>query len=215
MLVVVTGGPTTSARPAAANVIGDGEACEEVQGATPPCRSAVGRDRAGRRRGARRRRTALDHRRGRHLAALTNASHTGVTITAACASGRLVSGGSFLRLVDAASGGSSPGPGLPNVPTNGLVLGGSVPSAGTVPVDGEVADGTVDPTDWMTISNFTGQAEAGDQASSFALCATGGPSHTVVRAASRTGPNAQQATTAATDANLLVGKSVAFVAPVT
>jgi hypothetical protein len=133
---------------------------------------------------------------------LTNGSHTGLTITARCASGRLVSGGSFLRLVDTANGGSSPGPGLPNVPSNGLVLGGTVPSTGSAAVDGEVADGTVDPTSWMTISNFTGQAEAGDQASTFALCASG-LSHTVVKAASRTGANAQQATTAATDANLL------------
>jgi hypothetical protein len=126
-----------------------------------------------------------------------------VTVTAGCPGGRLTSGGGLLRLVDTANGGSSPGPGLPKVPSNGLVLGGTVPSAGSVPVDGAVADGAVDPVDWTTIANFTGQAEAGDQASTFALCATGGVSHTVVRAASTTGANAQQATTAATDVNLL------------
>ncbi|HEU0316745.1 MAG TPA: fibronectin type III domain-containing protein, partial [Solirubrobacteraceae bacterium] len=43
------------------------------------------------------------------------------------------------------------------------------------------------------IANFTGVAEAGDQGSSFALCATaGGPAHVVVKAASTIGANATQ-----------------------
>jgi hypothetical protein len=134
---------------------------------------------------------------------LTNPAHTGVTLTAGCATGRLVSGGSFLRLVDPVNGGNAPGPGLPKVPSNGLVLGGSVPSTGATPVDVQVGDGAVDPSRWMTISNFTGQAEQGDQASTFAMCAATNPAHTVVKAASTTGANAPQATTAATDTNLM------------
>jgi hypothetical protein len=125
-------------------------------------------------------------------ATLSNPAHTGVTITASCASGRLVSGGGLVRLIDPVNGGTSPGPGLPKVPTNGLVLGGTVPSTGTTPVDTQVADMTADPADWMTVANFTGVAEAGDQGSSFAMCAAGGPSDTVVRSASTTGANATQ-----------------------
>ncbi len=125
-------------------------------------------------------------------ATLSNGAHTGVTITASCASGRLVSGGGIVRLIDPVNGGSSPGPGLPRVPTNGLVLGGTVPSTGTSPVDTQVADLTPDPSSWMAIANFTGVAEAGDQGSSFAMCATGGPSHVVVKAASTIGANATQ-----------------------
>ncbi len=55
-----------------------------------------------------------------------------------------------------------------------------------------MADGATDPTPWLTLANFTGVAEAGDQASTFALCATAGTVHTVVKALSTTGANATQ-----------------------
>jgi hypothetical protein len=59
-------------------------------------------------------------------------------------------------------------------------------------VDLVAADGAVDPASWLSIANYTGVSEAGNQASSFALCTTSGPSHTVVKIASRTAANATQ-----------------------
>jgi hypothetical protein len=111
-------------------------------------------------------------------------SHRGVTLTASCAAGSpLVGGGSYLRRV------SDP----EALPTNGLVLGGTTPSTGSDPVDLSAADGTVDPASWMSIANYTGVSEAGNQASTFALCATaGGPAHTVVESATYTGTVATQ-----------------------
>jgi uncharacterized repeat protein (TIGR01451 family) len=118
-------------------------------------------------------------------APLTNTTqHTGVTVSAACASGTLVGGGSYLR--NAANPAT--------LPTNGLVLGGQAPSTGAAPVDTGVADGATDPSHWFTDANFTGVADPAnlDQAATFALCANGGPAHTVVVTASTTGPNAAQ-----------------------
>ena len=111
-------------------------------------------------------------------------AHRGVTLTATCPAGsRLVGGGSYLRRI------SDPAA----LPTNGLVLGGTMLSTGSSPVDLAVADGTADPASWMSIANYTGVSEAGNQASTFALCATSdGPSHTVVATASRTGTVAAQ-----------------------
>ncbi len=111
-------------------------------------------------------------------------SHRGVTVTAACPAGsRLVGGGSYLRRV------SDPAA----LPTNGLVLGATTPSTGSSPVDLSVADGALDPASWMSIANYTGVSEASNQASTFALCATaGGPAHTLVKTATRTGAVATQ-----------------------
>ncbi len=111
-------------------------------------------------------------------------AHRGVTVTAACPAGmRLASGGSYLRRI------SDPAV----LPTNGLVLGGTTPSIGSSPVDLSVADGAVDPAAWLSIANYTGVSEAGNQASTFALCAAaGGPAHTVVTTATRTGAVATQ-----------------------
>ncbi len=111
-------------------------------------------------------------------------SHRGITVSAQCGAGtRLVGGGGYLR--------NATDPAV--LPTNGLVLGGTTASTGASPVDLAVADGATDPSTWMAIANFTGVSEAGDQASAFALCASGdGPSHTVVKAASRTGTNTAQ-----------------------
>ncbi|HEY5197091.1 MAG TPA: DUF11 domain-containing protein [Solirubrobacteraceae bacterium] len=110
--------------------------------------------------------------------------HTGVTVSAGCPSGTLVGGGSYLRNA------TNPA----TLPTNGLVLGGQSPSTGAAPVDGGLADGATDPTHWFTDANFTGVADPAnlDQAATFALCATGGPTHTVVETATTTGPNAAQ-----------------------
>lgn len=113
---------------------------------------------------------------------LSHGSHRGVTVTASCDTGTLVGGGGYLR--------NATDPTI--LPTNGLVLGGVAPSAGLSPVDEAVPDGAIDPSRWLTIANFTGQAELGDQATSFALCATGGATATVVRAAETVGANATQ-----------------------
>jgi uncharacterized repeat protein (TIGR01451 family) len=110
-------------------------------------------------------------------------AHRGVTVSAGCDGGSiLVGGGGYLRRVDNTT-----------LPTNGLVLGGTLPSTGTSPVDTAPADATANLSHWTTIANFTGQSEAGDQAATFALCATaGGPASTVVAAASKVGANATQ-----------------------
>ncbi len=112
-------------------------------------------------------------------------SHTGVTQTASCPTGTtMVGGGGYVRNA------TNPA----TVPTNGLVLGGTNPSTGASPVDQPAANGTTDPSHWMAIANFTGQTDpAGtDQAQAFALCATNGPTNTVVVSNSTTGPNAPQ-----------------------
>lgn len=73
------------------------------------------------------------------------------------------------------------------------MLGGTLPSTGASPVDAAAADGAVDISHWTAIANFTGVSEAGDQAATFALCASGGgPAHTVVATKSTTGVNATQ-----------------------
>jgi uncharacterized repeat protein (TIGR01451 family) len=73
------------------------------------------------------------------------------------------------------------------------VLGGQSPSTGATPVDAGVANGASNPTDWFTDANFTGVADPAnlDQAETFALCATGGPAHTVVATSSTVGANSQ------------------------
>jgi uncharacterized repeat protein (TIGR01451 family) len=105
-------------------------------------------------------------------------------VTAGCPSGTLVGGGSYLR--NAANPAT--------LPTNGLVLGGQAPSGGGAPVDGGLSGGATDPSHWFTDANFTGVADPAnvDQAATFALCAAGGPAHTVVASATTTGPNAAQ-----------------------
>ncbi len=110
-------------------------------------------------------------------------AHRGITVSAGCGPGStLVGGGSYLRTAAGAA----------TLPTNGLVLGGTAPSTGASPVDAPAGDGAPDPAHWTTLANFTGVSEAGDQAATFAMCAAGGPAHTIVRTASTTGLNAAQ-----------------------
>ena len=94
-------------------------------------------------------------------------THRAVTITATCASGRLVGGGSYLR--NAANPAT--------IPTNGLVLDGTMPSNGSGTA---VANGTTNPASWTTVAGYSGQSEAGNQAAAFAMCATSGPANTTV-----------------------------------
>lgn len=108
--------------------------------------------------------------------------HTGVTRTAGCPAGTLVGGGGYLR--------NATDPSV--LPTNGLVLGGTNPSTGSSPVDQPAADGATNPGNWTAIANFTGVAEAGDQATAYALCASDGPTQTVVASNSTVGANATQ-----------------------
>ena len=117
------------------------------------------------------------------IAPLANfGSHRGVTRTASCPTGSLVGGGGYLRNATD----------LSILPTNGLVLGGTTPSTGASPVDQPVVDAATDPSHWIAIANFTGVAEAGDQATAFALCASNGPTQTVVKSNFTVGANATQ-----------------------
>jgi hypothetical protein len=109
-------------------------------------------------------------------------SHRGVTQTASCLTGTLVGGGGYLR--------NATDPSI--LPTNGLVLGGTNPSTGASPVDQPVTNGAMNSSSWMAIANFTGVSESGDQAAAFALCASNGPTHTVVASTSTVGANATQ-----------------------
>jgi uncharacterized repeat protein (TIGR01451 family) len=137
-------------------------------------------------------------------APLTNTTqHTGVTVTAGCQTGTLVGGGSYLRnAADPAT-----------LPTNGLVLGGQSPSTGAAPVDAAPSGGATDPSHWFTDANFTGVADPAnlDQAATFALCATGGPAHTVVETASTTGPNAAQQVSPPTLATATCGQGTRLI----
>ena len=54
-----------------------------------------------------------------------------------------------------------------------------------------VANGATDPSFWTAVGGFGGQSETGDQVTSFAMCSTGGPAHTVVQTASVSGVAAQ------------------------
>jgi hypothetical protein len=106
-------------------------------------------------------------------------THRAVTITASCSSGRLVGGGSYLRNA------TNPA----TIPTNGLVLDGTMPSNS---LGAPVANGTTNPASWTTVAGFSGMSEAGDQAATFAMCATSGPANTVVVTATTTGANAAE-----------------------
>lgn len=117
------------------------------------------------------------------MAAVPNTPHTSSWITAQCASGRLVGGGSYVRNA------SNPA----TVPNNGLVLFGTHPSDSS----GNPFTTGSDPNYWATLAGFAGQSETGDQALAFALCATAnGTAHTTVVSNSRTGANATQETNA-------------------
>src|SRR5262245_9911562 len=98
---------------------------------------------------------------------LTNGADTGVPVTAACGPGtHLVGGGSFLYRLN----GTQPG--------NGLKLNGSMASDAT---GAALPDGTANPSRWTAVSGFAALAETGDQATAFAMCATGGPTATVLK----------------------------------
>ena len=112
-------------------------------------------------------------------------THRATTITATCSSGRLVGGGSYLR--NAANPAT--------IPTNGLVLDGTMPSNA---LGIAVTTGTANPASWTTVAGFSGQSETGDQAAAFAMCAASGPSNTTVVTATTTGANATQEVNAPT-----------------
>jgi hypothetical protein len=105
---------------------------------------------------------------------MANTAASATSATAACPSGTVLVGGGIQigRATDTAT------------PGNGLKVNGSVPSdAGGNPV----ANGAADPAFWTAVGGFGGQSEAGDQVTSFAMCSTGGPAHTVAETASVSG----------------------------
>jgi hypothetical protein len=82
----------------------------------------------------------------------------------------------------------------PYHPINGLVLRGTLPSD----VDGTPSpDGAGDPRSWTAFGGFAGQSETGDVMTGFALCASGGPEHTVVVSRTVNGPASAQTTATA------------------
>lgn len=56
-----------------------------------------------------------------------------------------------------------------------------------------VTNGGTDPSFWTAVGGFGGQSEAGDQVTSFAMCSTRGPAHTMVETASVSGVAARAA----------------------
>jgi hypothetical protein len=104
----------------------------------------------------------------------------GQTVSASCPAGaKLVGGGSSLRTA-----------------SDGLMLGATMASTGASP-DVAAPGGSLDPASWTGIATSTGAVAAGDQATTFALCATGATARTSVAGASRTGQNAAPETEAA------------------
>jgi hypothetical protein len=110
-------------------------------------------------------------------------THRAVTVTASCASGRLVGGGSYLRNA------TNPA----TIPTNGLVLDGTLPSNGS---GAAVANGTANAASWTTVAGYSGQSETGNQAAAFAMCATSGPANTTTVTATTTAANPTQESSA-------------------
>jgi hypothetical protein len=103
-----------------------------------------------------------------------NAAGTATNATAQCPSGATLIGGGIEvgRAADTAT------------PGNGLKVNGTMPSDSA---GNPVANGATDPAFWTAVGGFGGQSEAGDQVTSFAMCSTGGPAHTVVETASVSG----------------------------
>lgn len=118
------------------------------------------------------------------MSPVPNTAHTSSWVTAQCASGRLVGGGSYVRNA------SNPA----TVPNNGLVLYGTHPSDSA----GNPFTSGADPSYWATLAGFAGQSESGDLAKAFALCDTSGTAHTTVVTNSTTGLNATQESSAPT-----------------
>src|ERR1700704_3815524 len=100
-----------------------------------------------------------------------NAAGTATNAVAQCPSGTVLIGGGIHagRAADSAT------------PGNGLKVNGTMPSDSA---GNPVANGATDPANWAAVGGFGGQSEAGDQVTSFAMCSTGGPAHTVVETAS-------------------------------
>jgi uncharacterized repeat protein (TIGR01451 family) len=127
---------------------------------------------------------------------VTNAPASQTPATAGCASGTVLVGGG-IRVFHAA--GDQVVTSTVYEPNNGLVVKGSLPTdASGVNVP------SADPANWTALGGFAGQSEAGDDVTAFALCSTGGPSHTQVVTATVNGPTAA-ATIARVTASCPVG----------
>jgi len=107
-----------------------------------------------------------------------NAAGTATNAVAQCPSGTTLIGGGIEvgRAADTAT------------PGNGLKVNGTMPSDSG---GDRVTNGGTDPSFWTAVGGFGGQSEAGDQVTSFAMCSTGGPAHTVVETGSVSGVAAQ------------------------
>jgi hypothetical protein len=122
-------------------------------------------------------------------APMVNAASSQTPTTVGCPSGSTLVGGGFRDNV-AADGSQNT-----MVPNNGLTMHGTYPSD---PGGNASGSGASTPGNWTAMGGFAGQAEAGDVVTAFAICATGGPSHTTVVTATVAGPQAAATTAAAT-----------------
>lgn len=78
-------------------------------------------------------------------------------------------------------------------PINGLVIKGTAPSdavGGPAPAN--------DPANWTAFGGFAGQSETGDDVTGFAMCSTGGPTHTALVTATVNGPSVASTTASVT-----------------
>lgn len=127
---------------------------------------------------------------------MTNTSASATNAVADCPAGtKLIGGG--IRLGKAS-------PTDTTTPTNGLKVNGTYPSDATGTPVGNFA---VNPRFWTAAGGFGGQSEAGDQVTSFAMCAIVGPvgsAARVVAVASINGPTTP-ATTASVTATCPLG----------
>jgi len=111
---------------------------------------------------------------------VTNAAASQTPATAGCPAGTVLVGGG-IRVFHAT--GDQIIVSSTYEPINGLVVKGSLPtdpSGTTVP--------SADPANWTALGGFVGQSEAGDDVTAFAMCSTGGPTHTQVVTATVNGP---------------------------
>ncbi|HWD08578.1 MAG TPA: DUF11 domain-containing protein, partial [Actinomycetota bacterium] len=108
---------------------------------------------------------------------MADAAGTATNAVASCAAGTLVGGGISLgRVSDTAT------------PNNGLKVNGTMPSDAS---GNPATNASTDPASWTAVGGYGGQAESGDQVTSFALCASGGPTHTEVVTATVAGTATQ------------------------
>jgi uncharacterized repeat protein (TIGR01451 family) len=121
---------------------------------------------------------------------VTAAQASETPVSAACPAGEVLVGGGIRAFY------SGPPPQTGDYrPINGLIMRGTTPTSGGLPV----SDGATDPAQWTAFGGFAGQFETDDSATAFAMCSTAdGPRHTVVATRSVGAPTVPSTTAAVT-----------------